>query len=294
MRHLKFFHSKPGSSPANPQQNMQFASQLSALIVSRPGNMDWQWQYRSHISFTFSLMIKTLSEAWPPHVGNRDSAKARRPIHTFKSGASECKTSNTCEEHVETCKVGVEVWPLQHFEPSKNSTIVNYQTHQTALFVPSTNESHEDDFDFRAFVDRADQRDQFPKQVHQSQHNHCLKYQINHGKVNGKIVGGDIPNIWGTIRVPRLAVATVDQERCPLSKSQQCRNVQETVTLIKYRRNLGQYEAFFYLKETMEQRRRKKTVATKTTQATQLERPHPFSQIVRQEDCYEDYPDNTP
>ena len=34
-----------------------------------------------------------------------------------------------------------------------------------------------------------------PKQVHQSQHNHCVMDQANRGKVVGKIIGGSIPKI---------------------------------------------------------------------------------------------------
>ena len=67
-----------------------------------------------------------------------------------------------------------------------------------------------------------------PKQVHQPQHNHGrtdhgLK-QIYHGKVIGNIMGRTFPKLVGPMREPHLAVATSDQQRYPMSKSQQCRN----------------------------------------------------------------------
>ena len=52
------------------------------------------------------------------------------------SGASESKTSNTCEEHIEGCKVGAQDWLVQNVELSKDFAFANYQIHQTAVFMP--------------------------------------------------------------------------------------------------------------------------------------------------------------
>ena len=42
-------------------------------------------------------------------------------------------TSNTCEEHMNHCKVGAEDWPVSNFELSKDSTFVNCQIHKTVF-----------------------------------------------------------------------------------------------------------------------------------------------------------------
>ena len=80
--------------------------------------------------------------------------------------ASESETSNTCAQHIEDCKVGAGDWFARNFELSKDFTLANYQIHQTAVvYALSTNERDEDDLDYGALIDRADQRDQLSQTV---------------------------------------------------------------------------------------------------------------------------------
>ena len=64
----------------------------------------------------------------------------------------------------------------------------DYRSH-----VPSTDESDEDDLDYGARIDRADQRDHSYQKglVHQSLLNHGLKEHTILGKGDGKIAGGE-------------------------------------------------------------------------------------------------------
>ena len=156
-------------------------------------------QDRSHISSNISVMIKTLSESWLPHVGFRDSATVRGPNHTCTAGASESKTSSTGEEHTEDCKVGAEDWPVQNFELSKDSTIANCQIHKTAfkrrhhpMKATRTTSTSEP-----SLIEPTNLTTCL-KQVLQSQRNHGRMDQINRGKVIRNFMGGDIPKICGT------------------------------------------------------------------------------------------------
>ena len=82
-----------------------------------------------------------------------------------------------------------------------------------------------------------------------------------------------------------------------MSKSQQCRNVQETMTVRKYRRNLSQYETFCLLKrndgpEAMKEDGRNEDFRGNTAWGKPM-RPHLSPEKVKQEDYHEDYPGNT-
>ena len=158
--------------------------------------------------------------------GFRDSATVRRPNHTFAAGASENKTSNTCEENTEDCKDGAEDWPVQSFELSKDSTIANFQIHKTAfkrrhhpmkatrttsILEPSSIEPTN-----------------CLKQVLQSQRNHGRTDQINRGKVIRNLWVGTYPIFVGPINVPQFAVSgEMPNEQVPAMY----KKVQETVTM---------------------------------------------------------------
>ena len=94
-------------------------------------------------------------------------------------------------------------WLGQNFELRKDFTLTNCQIHQTAgsnVYVPSTNECDEDDFDYGGFVDRANERHHVlqtgsstpinPQHNHGRTH-HGLK-QVIYGKVFGNIGGGHL------------------------------------------------------------------------------------------------------
>ena len=78
--------------------DMHCTSRLSALTVPCSGNTEFQWQSRSHMASNRFMKIKNSPESWLPRERFHDSAEARRPNRTFKSGASESETSITCEE----------------------------------------------------------------------------------------------------------------------------------------------------------------------------------------------------
>ena len=166
--------------PKNTQQlvnstpNMQCPPHLSALFVARPGNIDLQWQYRSYVSSKVSMMIKTLPESWPPHVGFRDSAAFRRPNRTLLHGASENRTSNTCE-------------PLAELRTEQYSTFVNCQIHKTAFKrhhhpteVTTTTSIMDPSLIEPTNVTNC------PKPVRQSQHVYARMEQIHHVLKNFK------------------------------------------------------------------------------------------------------------
>ena len=212
----------------NATPNTQCALHLLALIVSRPRNIELQSQCRSYFS------SETLPESRPPHV--RFWRLGENPT------AESCLDARR-EEHTEDCRVGAEDWLVQNFELSKDSTLVHSKIHKTVFKrrrhptkVTRTTSIVEPSLLEPTNVTN------FPKKVPQSQHNHGRMDQTNHGKVIGNIMDGTSPRFVGPVRVPQLAVAALDQERCPVSKSQQCRNVQETLTMSKYRRNRIQYE----------------------------------------------------
>ena len=83
----------------------------------------------------------------------------------------------------------------------------------------STNEGDDDDFDYGALIDRADQRDQLPPNKFIN-HNTIMgerimvsNRSIMHGKVTGNIMAGDTHKTCGTpIWQPQLAVATSIQK----------------------------------------------------------------------------------
>ena len=49
----------------------------------------------------------------------RDSVKLQRLALALTSGASGSKTSNACERHVESCKLGAEDWLVRRFRLSE-------------------------------------------------------------------------------------------------------------------------------------------------------------------------------
>ena len=169
-------------------------------------------------------------------------------------------------------KLEPKIGPVQNFELSKDSTTVNYQNSPDSIQeAPSSNERDEDDLVHEALIDRANPRDQL-SQTGSSITPQSWTYGPNQAwQGHWQYYGwGTFLRFVGPIRVPQLAVATSDQEIRPVDESQQRLNVQETWTMSKYRRNLSQYESFVFKYETIHQRRCKKTVAKKTTQATQL------------------------
>ena len=115
----------------------------------------------------------------------------------------------------------------------------------SSVYALSINESDEDDFDYGALVDPADQRD--PDRFISHKNNHGRMDHINHGEVIGKMKGGGhSQDLWNPSECHNW-VATTDQTRCPMNKSQQCPNVQETWTLRMYRRSPSHYPGFCLL-----------------------------------------------
>ena len=49
--------------------------------------------------------------------------------------SKECKSSNTCEKQIESCKVGAEDWLLQNYVLNKDFTFANYQIQQQAVLM---------------------------------------------------------------------------------------------------------------------------------------------------------------
>ena len=68
----------------------------------------------------------------------------------------------SCEKHVQYCKVGTGDWLAQTLELSKDFIYIGElkDSPDSSVYVPSIIESGEDDSDYGALVDRADQRDQ--------------------------------------------------------------------------------------------------------------------------------------
>ena len=102
---LDFMRQLNNTKPKTMQQlvsctpNVQCASPLRIdILLTRKHRIAIAVQIVHFIHV--SLMIKTLPESWPPQ-------KIARPNRTFTSGASEIKTSNTCEQHTEDCKARV-------------------------------------------------------------------------------------------------------------------------------------------------------------------------------------------
>ena len=105
----------------NSTPNMQCATHLSVLIVSPVGNIELQYQCRSNISSTFSVMIKILPESWPPHVGLHFRAIRNQNLEHVRRA------------HREDWNVGAEDWPVQNFKLKKYSAVVNCQILKTVF-----------------------------------------------------------------------------------------------------------------------------------------------------------------
>ena len=78
----------------------------------------------------------------------------------------------------------------------KDFTLAKYKIHRSSCYAPSSNESDQDDFDHEALLIEPTNVTNCNKLVHRPQHNHGrtdhgLK-QINHGKIIGNILAGDI------------------------------------------------------------------------------------------------------
>ena len=78
------------------------------------------------------MKIKSSAASWQPRAKHRGSARAQWLNHTFNSATSVSKTSNTCEKHIENCKVGAADWLVQNFELNKAFTSANYQIQHQA------------------------------------------------------------------------------------------------------------------------------------------------------------------
>ena len=95
----------------------------------------------------------------------------------------------------------------------------------SSIYAPSINESDEDDFDCGALIDRADQRDQLSQACSSitTQSWTLVWTKSVMARSLAIFCVGTLPGFVGPIRVPQLAVASLDQERCPMGKSLQCR-----------------------------------------------------------------------
>ena len=147
-------------------------------------------------------------------IRRRSDGRILRSLH----GASESKTSNTCEEHTENSAVGLEDWSVRGFQLSKDLTVADCQVHKTVFKRrhQPTKATRTTSIMEPSLIEPTNVTN-CPKQVPQSHQNPGRLDQINHGKVIDNIIGRDIPKVCGPIRVPRLAVATSVQERCPMS-----------------------------------------------------------------------------
>ena len=79
---------------------------------------------------------RTFPESWPPRDTLRDSEKDRWLIHTLTPEASENKTLNTCAKHIEDYKSWHRRSARAEFRIEIDSSVVNYQIHQTAVLTP--------------------------------------------------------------------------------------------------------------------------------------------------------------
>ena len=124
-------------------------------------------------------------------------------------GTSESKTSTSCAEYVEYCKVGAEDWLVQNVELSKVSCSVNYQNHHTAVVMPHqpTKVARTTSI-MKHFLIEPTNVINCLGLVHQPQRNHGQTgngiKQVNHGKVIGNIVAGDIHKTNGPHRSTTL------------------------------------------------------------------------------------------
>ena len=115
-----------------------------------------------------------------------DSEKDRWLSHTHALDASEGTNLNTLANHIEDGKVGSEERLVQKFGPRKALGSMSYQTHQP-VFQSHHHPKKEEDFEYEPSVIKPTNVTNWPRQVHQSQHNHGQRdhgfKQINHGKV---------------------------------------------------------------------------------------------------------------
>ena len=75
------------------------------------------------------------------------------------SRTSGGETSNTCEEHFDTCKAGAAKWIVHNFETNNDLGFQELEDTESSDGRP-TSESDSDDFDYGALMDRNDQRRQ--------------------------------------------------------------------------------------------------------------------------------------
>ena len=118
-------------------------------------------------SFIRETMIDNPEESWQSRAKPLYSVKAHWPVHLLTSGASECIVLKRCEKHFKRCEVGHEDSFAQKHEVSKECGFCELPDSSTSRsYLPSTNESDEDDVGYDALIDRAhklkdcDERDQ--------------------------------------------------------------------------------------------------------------------------------------
>ena len=94
-----------------------FQNRFSCLQI-----VEHRWTSRSYTSHSIGLKIRTLPELWPLHdifFENREEPMAQSYTYT---------TSNIA-------KLAPKIWLVQNFELSKDLGSLNYQIHQTAVFM---------------------------------------------------------------------------------------------------------------------------------------------------------------
>ena len=160
--------------------------------------------------------MRTSPECWLLHDILLDAKKDRWPNHMFNSGIFESYISRTCAKHAEDCKAGVDDLIAQKFELNVDFTLMNCQTHRTAVFmfhpptVTQTTSIMEP-----SWIDTINVPNDL-EQVHQPQHNQertdqCIK-QVNHDKVIGSIMVVDIHKTCGAHQSPTIDI--FEQRNC--------------------------------------------------------------------------------
>ena len=127
-RHRSYTIQVQGSSNILHSPHISASVFLTLKTLSINGNRDLTLRPQCHEKNDFARVM-----ASSRHLSRFGEGLIVSIIH---SGAQESKISNTCAQHIEDCKVGAEDSIAQNFELGTVLTLVNYQNHQTAGFMP--------------------------------------------------------------------------------------------------------------------------------------------------------------
>ena len=119
--------------------------------------------------------------------------------YTYTRPRQKSQPSVHAQSTSKIAEVGTEDRLVHNFELSKDFGYVTFQMHWTPVFMPNhpTKVTWMTSIMEPSLIEPTSVT-KCPKEVHQSQHNHGRMDQINHGKVIGNIVAGDIRKTCGT------------------------------------------------------------------------------------------------